>query len=155
MELGTYVKQRVADGALNALQIHADIVRPSVVSTTGKEARKTATLEGELRGFIVPDLMTLNLWNTTAPENREELVETRLLNRKAAAADVATYVSLDMLEARIAGHVRRIIKRGGEPYGADAGKAERDTTTTTEGPALWQTWGIEKPTLRDVREAMR
>jgi hypothetical protein len=155
MSLQAYVEKRMSDGVASARVIHAEIVRPSEVATKGTAARPTAQLENDLRALIVPDLMTLTLWNGTAPDAREELVETRILNRKAAAADVTAYVALDMLEARINGLVRRINKRGGDPFGAEAGKAERDTETRTTGPALWQTWNIERPTVAQVRGLMR
>lgn len=154
MGLPEYIAERRAAGVESAARIHAEIVAPSRVTTTGKEARPTANLETELRNLIVPDLMTLTLWNSTAPDAREELVETRLVNRKAAAADAAAYVALDMLEARINGLVRRIIRRGGDPFGSSSGVAERETVTTSDGPALWQTWGIPKPTVREIRAMM-
>ncbi len=156
MSLQAYITKRQTEGVANARQIHDEVTRPAVIVSTGKEARPTANLETELRNLIVPDLMTATLWNNTAPDAREELVETRLVNRKAAAADATAYVSLDMLEARINGLARRITRRGGDPFGADSGKAERDTVSTSTGNALWQTWGMaEPPTVKQIRELMK
>ena len=154
MDLVTYVKQRVADGALNALQIHADIVRPSVVSTAGKEARKTANLEEQLRALLVPSIINKVQWEN-APDRDDAIAQRFDLALGKANQSDAEFIAVMRTKARFDLLRARIERQGGDPTGADAGKAERDTVAKSEGPALWQTWGIEKPSLRDVREAMR
>ena len=154
MDLGTCVKQRVADGALTALEIHADILRPSVVSTAGKEARKTANLEEQLRALLVPSIINKVQWEN-APD-RDDAIDQRFdlaLGKKDQTND--EFVTVMRTKERFDLLKKKIERQGGDPTGADAGKAERDTVAISEGPALWQTWGIEKPSLRDVREAMR
>ena len=156
MSLQAYVEKRQSEGVASAREIHAEIVRPSVVVTTGKEARTTANLEAQFRDLVVPALMTANLWNTTAPDARDELIDARLEQRMGVLnLPDADFLALLKTEARMRSLRKRIERRGGDATGPDAGKGERDTVTTSEGPALWQTWGIERPTVAQVRGLMQ
>lgn len=155
MSLEKYISDRMKAGIMSAREIHAEITRPSTVTTAGKEARGTANLEEQLRALLVPSILNKVQWEN-AP-NREDAIAQRfdLALGKANQTD-AEFVQVMRTKARYDLLRARIERQGGDPTGADAGKAERETVTTSKGPALWQTWGLPAaPTVREIRGAMR
>lgn len=157
MSLATYIAQRQAQGVANARVIFDEVTRPTVTTSTGKEARPTANLESQLRNLLVPDILSAAVWNNAQPANRDDVIAQRFELRLGAVGQTdAEFIAIARIKARYDLLRTRIERQGGDPTGSDAGKAERDTVTTTQGPALWQTWGLANPpTVKEIREAMR
>jgi hypothetical protein len=154
MSLQAYVEKRQSDGVASARVIHAEIVRPSVVVTNGKEARATANLEEQLRALIVPSIINKVQWDNSP--NRDDAIAQRfdVALGKAGQTD-AEFVQVMRTKARYDLLRARIERQGGDAVGPDAGKGERDTTTTTEGPPMWQAWQASAPTVAQVRELLK
>ena len=156
MSLQVYVQQRQADGKASAREIHAEIVAPSKVVTAGTEARPTAALESSLRNLLVPDILSANAWSNANPANRADVIDQRFETRMGVAnLSDPEWVALARIRSRYELLRSRIERQGGDATGPLSGVAERETSAVSEGPALWQTWGIERPTVKQVREVMQ
>jgi hypothetical protein len=105
-----------------------------------------------------PPLVPSNVWaNVTTNENaatveeaRADLVQRRIEGRIMAGTTAQKNAAV-VLRAQLAILAERIARRGGNPYGPNAGQPTEEVARTRRGPPRWEVLGLaELPTLRDL-----
>lgn len=108
-----------------------------------------------------PPLAPSNVWaNVTTNENaatveeaRADLVQRRIEGRILTGTTAQKNAAV-VLRAQLAILAERIARRGGSPYGANAGQPTEEVQRTRRGPPRWEVLGLaELPTIRELRGA--
>ena len=159
--LEDYCRTQFQAGNHNAAAVHAALLERTVEVGTTNRVRQAALVEDEVAFLSLvrsapAALVTTNLWTSTPPADREELVQRRIERRILDATTVGPQNAAVVLRARLQILERRILTRGGDPYALTAGAPTETLPTETRGPTRWRTLGLASaPTPAEVRAALK
>ena len=123
------------------------LTAPTGVLVTNQVPRDSATVvdERRIRQTVVPELLTRAEWDGLRDEARERRVKRLLEQRIMGATNDTQRLSALYLERRLSVQVERIVRDGGEPWGANSELTTATVVTATPGPSWWDTNGGGQP----------